>query len=408
MHIFNRLSPLFLTSVILLVGLNLILPEISPVYAGAIATDQTKVDKSVITGTTNLGIADAVSSLSISSPTLISPANGTSITNARPPLDWSDVGGVISYTLRITGPTSLPELSTQAVPVDITTTHSIYTPTQTLPNGVYTWTVQAHNGAGDVSGFAAPYTFTLQVSWQVFLPIIFKPDPNSICPTTSSAGFEVIPIDGGPSTDHPPPLHGDLNLSLRSYNTTNESKALQDYNGSTDSNSPQLAGLFEPDQFPGISEVYRVNSWDWGCGTHGCAGGPIPNWPVTMLGLPATHGQSIYIPERGPDIYGGVYKAMVLYAEEKRITFVYTRRDTVVGGYTVHLENVCVDPNLLALYQSQTGAEGWHATGNLPALRSNQVLGTAFGEEIQVVIRDGSGSFLDPRSRKDWWKGNQQ
>ena len=94
----------------------------------------------------------------------------------------------------------------------------------------------------------------------------------------------------------------------------------------------------------------------------------------------------------------------MLYAEEKRITLVYTRRDTVVGGYTVHLENVCVDPNLVALYQAQTGAEGWHTSGHLPALRNNQALGTVLGNEIQVVIRDGAGTFLDPRSKKDWWK----
>jgi hypothetical protein len=93
-----------------------------------------------------------------------------------------------------------------------------------------------------------------------------------------------------------------------------------------------------------------------------------------------------------------------LYAEEQRLTFGYTRRDTVANGYAVHLENICVDPNLLALYRAQTDAGGWHVTGQLPALRNNQALGTALSGEIKVVIRD-RGAFMDPRSRKDWWRG---
>jgi hypothetical protein len=95
---------------------------------------------------------------------------------------------------------------------------------------------------------------------------------------------------------------------------------------------------------------------------------------------------------------------MVLYAEEQRITLNYTRRDTVANGYAVHLENICVDPNLLALYRAQVNAEGWRATGRLPALRNNQALGTALGSELKVAIRD-RGAFMDPRSRKDWWQG---
>jgi len=108
--------------------------------------------------------------------------------------------------------------------------------------------------------------------------------------------------------------------------------------------------------------------------------------------------------KRLSQIFGGGYKAMVLYAEQTRITLAYTRQDSVIPGYTVHIENVCVDPNLLSLYKAQTGADGWHVTGNLPALRNDQALGTALNMEIQVAIRD-KGSFMDPRSAKDWWDG---
>jgi hypothetical protein len=91
---------------------------------------------------------------------------------------------------------------------------------------------------------------------------------------------------------------------------------------------------------------------------------------------------------------------LVLYAESNRITLGYTREDSVANGYAVHLENVCVDPNLLALYQSS------NATGRafLPALREDEVLGTAGSGQVLVAVRD-RGVFFDPRSRLDWWQG---
>ncbi len=417
----DRCFPAWITVVVaiglgLLVGLVAIIPtptiyaaylNTSPLQTNPLQTSrlqpaflpssQSRLDVSPITGATDIVIGDDVWPLAISAPTLTTPANGATVTNThRPMFDWLDVSGAVSYTLQITGEYNFT-LSAQAASVEITTSVSSYTPAQNLPNSVYTWTVQAHNG-GQVSGYAAPYTFTLQTPWRAFLPFVQK---SPACPATSGAGFGVIPIEGGPARDHLPHLHGYLNLSLRGYSVTNAPKSLVDYAGSPDASAPQLDGLFNPDNYPGISAVYRVNSWDWG-GGDGYPGGPITDWPVTMLGLPTTFGQAIYIPERVPEIYGGGYKAMVLYAEEKRITIVYTRRDTVADGYTVHIENVCVDPNLLAGYRAQLDGQGWH-TNNLPALRSNQALGTAFGSEIQVVIRD-KGSFMDPRSRLDWWK----
>ncbi len=324
---------------------------------------------------------------------LLTPTPGVIVTDPQVTFDWAnattdDSGGIISYTLLITGANTTRE---------ITTVTSIHTTTLTA-NGPYTWTVQAYdaNGGGD---YAPPATFTPDAVYRVFLPIINKPE----CPSTSSASFDLISIDGSPAEDHPDYLHGDLNLALRGYNVVDEAKNLVDYSGGTDPNAPRLAGLFEPHDFPGISAVYQVNDWNWNCGEHGCRGPALTNPPVTLAGLLTSKGQALYIPERSPDIYGGGYKAMVLYAEEKRITLNYTREDTVANGYTVHIENVCVDPNLLALYRAQTNNEGYH-TGALPALRNNQALGTALGTEIQVAIRD-RGRFMDPRSRKDWWPG---
>ena len=253
-----------------------------------------------------------------------------------------------------------------------------------------------------MSGYVSPaYTFTVAAARQIFLPFIMTAPPG--CPTTSSASFDLIPFVGA-RADHPDYLHGDLNLSLRGYALTSAALGLVDYSGAVDPNAPQLAGLFGPNRFPGISAVYQVNNWIWGCGEHGCPGAAITNPEVTLAGLITTPGEAIHIPERAPNIYSGVYKAMVLYAEERRITLGYTREDTVATGYAVQIENVCVNPNLLALYRTQTDAGGWHVTGHLPALRNDQPLGTAFGTEIQVAVRD-RGTYMDPRSRKDWWWG---
>ena len=380
------------TLIFLLSSMGVLFLIIAPVYADTLSDGQLYLfDYYAST-------ADSVSSQGITLTLLITPTNGVTVTNPRPAFDWADAstddpGGIISYTLLITG---------DVFAASITITNSIYTPTFLLPNSFYTWTVQAHDAAGNTSGYVTPpATFTL-ASWQLFLPIVFKP-PVSDCPTVSSATFDLIPIDG-PAADHPDYLHGDLNLALRGYSAISDTLGLVDYAGSSDPNAPQLAGLFEPHRVPVIKAVYQVNQWIWGCGVHGCRGPAITDPNVTLAGFVTTPGEAVYIPERGPEIYGGGYKVMVLYAEEKRITLGYTRQDTVANGYAVHLEGVCVDPNLLALYQAQRDVDGWHVTGFLPGLANNQALGTAFGAEIKVAIRD-RGTFMDPRSRKDWWQG---
>ncbi|MFQ5611347.1 MAG: hypothetical protein ACE5H9_04350 [Anaerolineae bacterium] len=358
---------------------------------------------------------------------LITPTNGISTADARPTFDWLDATdaptgtGVVSYTLLMThtgvatGLLGQTAASSQTTTFTATTDASVYTPAQILPNGLYTWTVRAHDGAGNASGFVAPETFTLQAVWQLYLPTILKVQSitPSLCPTTSTAQFETIPFVGS-ATDRPDALHGDLNLSLRGYATATGQLGLVIYSGGSDANAPQLSGLFEPNRLPAFSTVYRANQWNFSPSSGQCednpdqgSRGPVINseWQdnITMLGLAATPGEAVYIPERSPEIFGGGFKALVLYAEETRITLSYLREDTIANGYAVHLENVCVDPNLLALYRAQRDSIGCHVTGQLPALKNNQALGTALGDEIQVAIRD-RGKFMDPRSKKDWWQ----
>ena len=56
------------------------------------------------------------------------------------------------------------------------------------------------------------------------------------------------------------------------------------------------------------------------------------------------------MPASAYDIGQG-YEVIVLHADERRVALRYTREDSAgARGYTVHLDGLCTDPNLLALY----------------------------------------------------------
>jgi len=229
------------------------------------------------------------------------------------------------------------------------------------------------------------------VTTYVYLPFVATFHACVPIPGESYGELQVPP----PPADRPAEEHGDLNLALRGYEFTDAYKGLVDYGGGTDPNAPQLPGLFADDRVPTFSDVYQVHNWNWECN---CRGSLITRPEVTLAGMAVAPGETIHVPASGYDIGG--YEVLVLYASEERITLKYTREDNVVYGYTLHVENVCVEPSLLALYQS------WNDQGReyLPALRAGQAFGRARGDEVGVAIRD-TGAFQDPRSRKDWWKG---
>lgn len=231
-----------------------------------------------------------------------------------------------------------------------------------------------------------------------YLPLVHYAAPP--CPTAPTVQFAVVPVLP-PPTDKPAAQHADLNLGLRSATPVSAQLALIDYGGATDPDAPQLPGLFGDSRTADFGSAGQVFDWDWECAQpEGCRGLPLTVPEVTLLGLRTTPGEALYIPSRRPEIYGGGYKALVLYAEERRLTLKYTREDNVVSGYTIHLEDLCVDPGLLAAY-NQSDQQG---RGNLPALRNGEKLGVALSDTVLVAVRD-SGAFLDPRSRKDWWQG---
>jgi len=227
-----------------------------------------------------------------------------------------------------------------------------------------------------------------------YLPFILV-SQGGACQPIPGVSYGTLTVNP-PPTDRPAEQHADLNLALRGYAPTNAFLGLVNYAGGADPSAPQLPGLFADRRTATFSAVYRVYDWDWGCN---CRGTPLTDWDVTLAGLTTTPGETIHVPDSGYHIGDG-YSVLVLYASNQRITLKFTREDNVVRGYTIHLENVCVEPTLLALYQTWNIA----GRGSLPALRGGQALGRARGNAIGVAIRD-YGSFMDPRSRKDWWQG---
>jgi hypothetical protein len=159
-------------------------------------------------------------------------------------------------------------------------------------------------------------------------------------------------------------------------------------NGGSDSNAPRLSAVLKPD----IVTTYAIHDWDWGSNSKGPL---IDDGSAVLIGIETTPGEPVFIPFKGQDIFQGKYYATLLYASEDSLTFVYTRRGNVVEGYTVHYLGLQVDPNLLKLFRESKGNE-------LPGLTHDVPVGVAT-DELIVAVRD-RGTFLDARSRLDWWR----
>ncbi len=233
------------------------------------------------------------------------------------------------------------------------------------------------------------------ITQRTYLPMIAR---AVACAPISGEVYSTVAVISAP-TNPPAEIHPDLNLALRGYVSTTGTLGLVDYGGASDPNAPQLYTLFGNNRTPAFSAVYQVYSWDWDNNRRGAL---ISDWLVTLAGMVVTPTEIIRTPSFGLDIgwRPAEYEAMVLHAAPNRITLKYTREDNVVYGYTIHIENICVEPNLLALYNSMNAS----GRARLPALFAGQGIGRAITTEIGAAIRD-SGSFMDPRSRKDWWQG---
>jgi hypothetical protein len=252
----------------------------------------------------------------------------------------------------------------------------------------------------------------------IYLPAVAKP-PASICPISSSNQYSSgtafqFDLD---NPVRPAFNHADKNLALRGYVVNRDSglkRQLIDYGSDDPNQPPQLASLFQPDRVPGFKEFYQVRNWNWALSPNpGSRGGPITSPKVTAMGLTTTPGETLHVPRSAYDIGGGM-EVVILYADEDTVTLRYTREDSSgSAGYTLHVDGICTDLNLLSLYNSLDNPSGPRYDYKppnqrpygypLPNLRAGQVFGYAPGHEIVVAIVD-SGAFQDPRSCNEWWQ----
>lgn len=249
----------------------------------------------------------------------------------------------------------------------------------------------------------------------VYLPLVAwypTPTPYS-CPISSgnvySAGvaYQVDTDDPvRPAWDH-----ADKNISLRGYAPNTDpglKRELVDY-GCDDANAPQFATLFQPARVPSFVDFYYTHNWAWAPSPDpGSRGDPVTTPPVTALGLRTTPGEVLRVPESGYDIGLGM-EVLVIFADADTVALRYTRDDSSApSGYTLHVDNICTDPNLLALYDTfddYPDAPRYqypNPSYDLPHLPAGRPLGTARGGEVVIAISD-AGTFQDPRSCNEWW-----
>ncbi len=247
---------------------------------------------------------------------------------------------------------------------------------------------------------------------RAYLPIVIK-SPAFACATSSQSQYA-----SGPAFQHdtdnpvrPATDHADKNIELRSYilNTDpNLVRELVDYGSGDSTQPPQFATLFSPYQVPPFADFHQVHHWNWEPSPDpGTRSDPITDPPVTAVSFILAPGTNLHTPTSGYDIGGGM-EVIVLFADADTVTLHYTREDSAAVGYTVHIDNICTDPNLLSLYDSLDASDGprydYPSSGyNLPTLSTGQIFGTTSLENMVIAVSD-TGAFQDPRSCNEWWQ----
>ena len=248
---------------------------------------------------------------------------------------------------------------------------------------------------------------------RAYLPIVLVPEAFS-CAGTSTNSY-VGGVANQYDNDNPVRFayeHADKNIELRGYTPNTDPSLVRELvqlDGATDpTQPPQLATLFIPERVPNFADFHRVNHWQWADSPDpGTRGSAITFPPVTAVSFTLSPDEPIHVPISGYDIGGGA-EVIVIFADENTVTLHYTREDSAASGYTIHIDNICTDPNLLALYESLDDENGprydYPSSGyDLPALPAGKMIGTTGIGDMVVAIVD-TGGFMDTRSCKDWWR----
>jgi hypothetical protein len=284
-------------------------------------------------------------------------------------------------------PTSMPTLST--LEAEFATLAAIATQVaDAAPTNTPTCTpTPIAPDASPVTGMPTPEASTAPMATLPQAEVTAAPGTPSGGLAASANSYNRIPIEGGREI-RPAEEHADLNLKLRDPQPAQFEPTLVDIADSgVDPQAPRLSAVFQPD----FVATYAVHDWDWNCN---CKGDLLQDGSAVLVGIRTTPGEPVFIPQTERDIYAGKYYAVVLYASEDSLTLQYARRGNVVEGFTVHYLGLQTDPNLLALFRESQG-------NDLPGLTLDTPVGLAT-DELIVAMRD-NGTFLDARSRLDWW-----
>lgn len=247
---------------------------------------------------------------------------------------------------------------------------------------------------------------------RAYLPVVQRV-PAFTCATSSTNQYSAGPVFQFDSDNPVRPAynHADKNIVLRSYvpNTDpNLVRELVNYGSDDPTQPPQLATLFSPYQVPPFAQFFQVHHWLWAPSpAPGTRAGPISAPPATAVSFILPPGKTLHVPISGYDIGGGA-EVVVLFVDADTVTLHYTREDTAARGYTIHIDRICTDPNLLSLYNTLDAANGPRyqfpvGSYNLPALPAGKVFGTTSTQQVVVAIVD-TGAFQDPRSCNEWWQ----
>jgi len=241
-------------------------------------------------------------------------------------------------------------------------------------------------------------------------PTISPPIQTGSCPTTSNNSYTTIRQNPNSRNRLKFNLatNAETNVALRGYFEVNESTSLISRNGNKDgldpNMPPQISTLFQ-NHYPKIIKTYDINNWDYENNKPIPGQSATPAWKVHIIGLEATPGEALVGLKAGRTVDGS-HVFLVMYAEKNFIMMVHSNEDTWdetgPSGYPFYFLEICVDPNLLALYE-KNNAEG---RNELPGVASGQVFGYAKTNEVKMTLRD-TMSFMDPRYKEDWWEYNQ-
>jgi M6 family metalloprotease-like protein len=91
----------------------------------------------------------------IAPPVLLTPANGVSTANRKPPFDWADMAGASGYTIQVSRNSTFTSMVVNKAVV-----LSAFIPTVDLPSGTLSWRVRA-NGINGPSLWSNVWSFTV-------------------------------------------------------------------------------------------------------------------------------------------------------------------------------------------------------------------------------------------------------